>query len=162
MKSIKYLVVLACMTFGLANVAKAQIYNDEVCFYVKAGYDDSTITVVKFEGTEMKVMVSLKGSSLKEKLAINERYYEDVCKWKEGIGTYKYYYDPQKSTSSREVYKHTLNYGYISNTTFYAFSEDLSSLIIWCAGSEDNRSYFTRILKEDLIPEKTIPDFIYE
>ena len=50
MKSIKYLVVLACMTLGLDNVAMAQVYNCEVMFFtsVKSNTSDyHVIDVVK-------------------------------------------------------------------------------------------------------------------
>ena len=62
MKSIKYLIMLVCMTLGLANVAKAQIYCNETCIYDMYEYNRpgvyyhySLYMLVKFDGQTVKV-----------------------------------------------------------------------------------------------------------
>ena len=105
MKSIKYLVVLVCMTLGLANVAKAQIYSSEACFYAKEGYSNVEY-VVKFDYSNDRVWLKkVSQSTVRSNLAKSENFYENEV-WTDGKNSVEMYeYDSQRSTSAREVYK---------------------------------------------------------
>lgn len=178
MKSIKYLVVLVCMTLGLANVAKAQIYSNEVCYYKNT--DDGWVSVVKFDGLNNRVLLASNGDGkITRKLKESLYYFEDDEEWRAGIrnkelkgtsdGLYKsvsfyiYEYDNELSTSNRDVYKNRYkdsdncyNYRYI------AFSKDKQTAIHWARFRENQRSYHIRVSKEDLLPKNVVPDFLNE
>lgn len=58
--NIKKAVVLICLTFGLANVVKGQIYSSEECYYIEAGTMDPKdggpdvfLQVVSFSGNSL-------------------------------------------------------------------------------------------------------------
>lgn len=98
----KWLVVL-CITIGFVNVAKAQIYSSEDCFYSSAG-SSSVSYVVKFEGNRVWLK-SVSHSTVRSNLAKSKDFYENQV-WTDGKdGVQMYEYDYYKSTSSREVYK---------------------------------------------------------
>lgn len=160
MKNIKYLVVLLCMTLGLANVAKAQIYSSEDCFYSKEG-SSSVQYVVKFEYAQDRAWLkSVSHSTVRSNLAKSKDFYEDEV-WTDGKNSVTMYeYDSYRSTSAREVYKrettksvyinafgqrngaHTYYWGGGSDSGYYvnektgafdyvAFSKDKSTFIMW-------------------------------
>lgn len=159
MKSIKYLVVLVCMTLGLANVAKAQIYSSEDCFYSKEG-SSSVQYVVKFEYAQDRAWLkSVSHSTVRSNLAKSEDFYEDEV-WTDGKNSVKMYeYDSYRSTSVREVYKRettksvyinafgqrngVYTFDAVGNSSGYyvdektgafdyvAFSKDKSTFIMW-------------------------------
>ena len=199
MSKIKLSVVLVCMTVGLANVVKGQIYESEACFYANAG-SGSVSTIVRFEGSRNLVWVKTCGFS-RQNLAKSRNYYENET-WTDGkYCVNKYEYDYSLSTSQREVYKRVpqeaifatpnafggpLTCGcYISytgkpvscgkhgfrdgNTIYYvAFSKDKSSYIEWHIIKSDvdkipqNKTTYTRVPKEDLLPKAANYDFLNE
>lgn len=186
--NIKMMVMLACMTFGLANVAKAQIYSSEDCFYAQEG-SSSVSYVVKFEYSKDRVWLkSVSSSTVKKNLAKSEDFYENEI-WTDGKNSVTMYeYDYQKSTSSREVYKRqgTTTYdvwnsngqkapfdspGWTHKETvknnkihYVAFSTDsnISSFIKWYEYEGDIREKrcYSRVPKEDLLPKATNYDFL--
>lgn len=190
MKSVKYLVMLVCMTLGLVNVAKAQIYSSEDCFYSKEG-SSSVQYVVKFEGNRVWLK-SVSHSTVRSNLAKSEDFYEKEV-WTDGKNNVKMYeYDSYRSTSAREVYKAENkkaiyrggapffcqfcglygpgcgSHGYEIIGYFYvAFSKDKSSFIKWYEkkdnydGQIKNREDFTRVPKEDLLPKAVNDDFLH-
>jgi len=153
----KWLVVL-CIAIGFVNVAKAQIYSSEDCFYAEAGKSDVRY-VVKFEYSKDRAWLkSVSHSTVRSNLAKSKDFYENEI-WTDGQNSVVLYeYDSYKSTSSREVYKRTrlggdigkddcpycrtvrhLGAGWscgghgksISGYDYVAFSKDKSSFITW-------------------------------
>ncbi|MBO7469199.1 MAG: hypothetical protein J6T81_03625 [Bacteroidales bacterium] len=110
-KNIRW-VLLLCMAFGIASVAKTQIYSSEDCFYSKEG-SSSVSYVVKFEYSKDRVWLkSVSHSTVRSNLAKSEDFYENEV-WTDGKNSVTMYeYDSQRSTSAREVYK-TETYKYI-------------------------------------------------
>lgn len=104
---IKTFVVLACMTLGISNVAKCQIYSSEDCFYASVG-SSSVSYVVKFEYSTDRVWIKSVGhSTVRQNLAKDKNYYENET-WTDGQNSVEMYeYVPSMSTSQREVYKRT-------------------------------------------------------
>lgn len=102
--NIKMMVMLACMTFGLANVAKAQIYSSEDCFYSREG-SSSVEYVVKLEGNRVWLKSVSSHSEVRSNLAKSKNFYEKEV-WTDGQNSVTMYeYDSRRSTSAREVYK---------------------------------------------------------
>lgn len=183
MKSIKYLVMLACMTLGLANIAKAQIYSNEIYFYQRTD-DENRIIVVKFDGSNKRLFMNYntkKGIQRILEESIN-RFEDDDFFWTPGndhrkSGGWKSLlrnYDYDLSTSSREVYKGITDsetrrlYGGTSDpydvVRRYAFSKDLSSLVFFSI-DKNVPVYYIRVDKEDLLPKALNPnefDFLNE
>lgn len=183
--NIKMMVMFVCMTLGLANNAKAQIYSSEDCFYAKEGYSDVEY-VVKFQGNRAWLK-SVSHSTVRSNLAKSRNFYENE-KWTDGQNSVTMYeYDSRRSTSVREVYKRTE-----SNTSYYniwnmwvpypvpggsskttvwnyyvAFSKDKSTFIKWTEpgdnydGTIQNREDYSRVSKENLLPKAVNDDFLY-
>lgn len=188
MKTIKYLVVLVCMTLGLANIAKAQIYSSEDCFYAKEGYSDVKY-VVKFQGNRAWLK-SVSHSTVRSNLAKSKNFYENE-KWTDGQNSvHMYEYDSGRSTSAREVYKYTHSYtrywnpwtgweysyrpgvGYtrseiVFEHNYVAFSKDKSTFIKWWEPGDNyngeirGRDDYSRVSKENLLPKAVNDDFLY-
>ena len=174
MKSIKYLVVLACMTFGLANVAIAQIRhsNDDVLYYISSS--GKGMRMCRFDGDKVYVN-SGNTDDVKQKLRNNAEYYDDQmpkhipndkqsCRSKNdkhiiSVGVFDE--DNRIPNSSKVVYIE-FRTG-VSPTEVLAFSEDLTSLVVFYVNRDykqtGNIYYFTRITKEDLFPKATPDDF---
>jgi hypothetical protein len=110
----KWLVVL-CMAIGIVNVAKAQIYSSEVCFYSKEG-SSNVEYVVKFDYSNDRVWLKkVSHSTVRKNLAKSEDFYEDEV-WTDGKNSVEMFeYDSGRSTSAREVYKRA-NYSNIYST----------------------------------------------
>lgn len=188
MKSVKYLVMLVCMTLGLVNVAKAQIYSSEDCFYSKEG-SSSVEYVVKFEYAQDRAWLkNVSHSTVRKNLAKSEDFYENEV-WTDGKNLVKMYeYDSYRSTSVREVYKRTevvynfswncmyctgLNggacgrHGKKTTYKYVAFSKDKSTFIMWDErennydGKTENMKNYTRVPKEDLLPKAVNDDFLH-
>lgn len=185
-KNIRW-VLLLCMAFGIANVAKTQIYSSEDCFYSKEG-SSSVSYVVKFEYTKDRAWLkSVSHSTVRSNLAKSEDFYENDV-WTDGKNSVKMYeYDYQRSTSVREVYKRTESstsyyniYGMMvpypvpggtAKTTYryyyVAFSKDLSTFIKWSEsennydGKIQNREDYSRVPKKDLLPKAVDDSFLY-
>ncbi len=145
------------MVFGIANVAKTQIYSSEACFYSKEG-SSSVSYVVKFEYSKDRAWLkNVSHSSVRSNLAKSEDFYENEV-WTDGKNSVQMYeYDYQRSTSVREVYKRdqysniydsncpyciaSLSWGYVTSCGrhgqevvgyyYVAFSKDKNSFITW-------------------------------
>lgn len=172
------------MTLGFSWTAKGQIYSSEDCFYARAG-SSSVSYVVKFEYLEDRAWLkSVSHSTVRSNLAKSKDYYENEV-WTDGRNSVTMWqYDSQKSTSSREVYyrkKYTQQtnmfgqpydmYGnYLpsvhSGYEYVAFSKDMSSFIRWSEplnnyeGKINNKTTYTRIPKENLLPKAANYDFL--
>jgi hypothetical protein len=200
---IKAFVVLACMTVGITNVVRCQIYSNEDCFYASAG-SSYVSYVVKFEYSTDRVWIkSVSHSTVRRNLAQNRDFYEEET-WTDGKNSVNMYeYDRSMSTSTREVYKRVTKiaiydpncrvaqaswgvngckvfgfngtptgcgaHGYKDGDTYYvAFSKDKSSYYSWRVSANDvdgtirNKSTYTRIPKEDLLPKAANYDFLNE
>ena len=184
----KWLVVL-CMAMGIVNVAKAQIYSSEDCFYSREG-SSSVEYVVKFEGNRVWLK-SEAHSTVRSNLAKSKNFYENEV-WTDGKNAVTMYeYDSRRSTSAREVYKceekraifSQWNCPYCSSAfhfacgrhgyektgafNYVAFSKDKSSFIEWYEkkdnydGQIQNRLDYTRVPKEDLLPKAVNDDFLH-
>ena len=175
------------MAFGIANVAKTQIYSSEDCFYSKEG-SSSVSYVVKFEYSKDRAWLkSVSHSTVKNNLAKSEDFYENEV-WTDGKNSVQMYeYDSQMSTSAKEVYKRD-RYSKIVNaycsyckidvygnfiscgrhgeevyrSDYIAFSKDKSSFIMWYEykGEIKNRQDYTRVPKDDLLPKAVNYDFL--
>lgn len=198
--NIKTIIVFICTTFGIANMAEGQIYEDEACFYAPAG-SSSVSRIVRFEGS--RDLVWVKNGFNRNKLAESKYYYENES-WTDGKnGVNMYEYDYSMSTSQRVVYKRVekiaihssscanlrgygrtdvcefLNafgaprgcgrHGYKDGDTYYvAFSKDKSSFIYWREAKNDidktprDKTTYTRVPKEDLLPKAANYDFLNE
>lgn len=173
--------MLVYMTLGLAYVANAQIYSSEVMFYLRP--DGDRLWICKFEGTIAKCPTStdqLKLNSVKSELARDPNAYIDYFKTGRiqspltlGYTTIEEYnYCPELSTSDKDVYKHYTHSAnpvtlqpYDYHYDYIAISKDLKTLITWSQkeGGEPYRiQHCINILKEDLLPKNTIPDFLYD
>lgn len=178
----KWLAVF-CMAMGFVNVAKAQIDYEGAVFYVEAGKDShASVQIVCFEGDKcwvnpQAISSKITNESVRKNLAKDENYYENNREWNMRHSTYvdskRFYvsYDYRlSSNSSKEVY--SANYSYISSggafvargswSIFFAFSQDLSSMIVWKeeGNNEPKPQYYTRVPKEDLLPKATKYDFL--
>ena len=180
MKSIKYLVVLVCMTLGLANVAKAQIYSNEVCYYRNTANDEAL--VIKFDGVNNRVY-RLWFASYSFVFENNKPtdFYEYDEEWDKVFKLWEsdkrlvesiyrrerpcwiYEYDGNLPNSVEEAYSGREVYRKLRCTpkNFCAFSRDKQTII---AGSEKrpNAHYWIRVSKEELLPKKVVPGFIEE
>lgn len=178
MKSIKFLVVLVCMTLGMADVAKAQIYSNEVCYY-RTTYNNAAY-IVKFDGLNNRVIVLWKEHYKfvykQNQTGLHESmdYFECEEAWNNALkhwessgaqnGIYKgndsfyvYVYDSQLSTSEREVYR-----GVYFPKTCLGFSKDKQTVSKYGLGHESNAQYWIRVSKEDFLPENVVPGFLNE
>ena len=165
MKSIKYLVVLVCMTMGMASIAKAQIYSSEICFYerVSGNSNKSRLCVVKFVDGSIR----LSFDNIKSNLEKSKNYYENNDVWdkldknKSDTDNYPWKYNTSLSSSyNKEIYFQD----YWSFNKYVAFTKDLSSMIMWYEedGSIEYKCYYTRISKEDILPKSANHDFLYD
>ncbi len=173
MKRIIFLLFLAFV----CNDLKAQIYHSEICFYMRAGApltENTDITIISFDGETIKAGVQKK-RAITAKLKESADYWDD---WMQKISNWGKY-DSDISTSSREVYttswdgpeiayyNNPWDNGVSSNrigTIYRAFSNDLSSYIIWRQKNnsetiEDKRHY-KRIDKSELMPNENLYDFL--
>ena len=184
-KNIRW-VLLLCMAFGIANVAKTQIYSSEECYYSQEG-SSSVSYVVKFNGNDVWLK-STSHSTVRSNLAKSKDFYKNEV-WTEGKNSVEVYdYDYDRSTSVREVYKqekkqaiwaqcpycnwstHTGcgRHGYtLIGYNYVAFSKDKSSFIKWYEkknnydGNINNRKDYSRVPKKDLLPKAVDDIFLY-
>lgn len=171
MKSIKYLVVLACMTLGLASVAKAQIYSSEICYFQDINRD--MCYAIKFELDKILVMTSYpnNGRRVQKHLAESVNYFENETVWQVSHDVYAFEYNSQLSTDARESYqplsrsaydkKYGKGWTHPASTWVISISKDKSSLISWQTNNSD-KNYSIRVSKEDLLPKNVVPDFLNE
>lgn len=179
------MVMLACMTFGLAIQAKAQICSEEVLFYAKTGTSD-VCYAVKFNCYRDNLVIQrVFQDGVKKHLEESKNYYED--NWKQGYYEFRQFeYDPIMSTSTKEVYKWEGKvftdkiigydngpwgmgqpiYESFEGYRYIAISKDKYSLIRWSEkknngnGAIIERKDYTRIPKEDLLPKAANYDFL--
>lgn len=170
--NIKTIIVFICTTFGIANMAEGQIYEDEACFYAPAG-SSSVSRIVRFEGS--RDLVWVKNGFNRNKLAESKYYYENES-WTDGKnGVEMYEYDYSMSTSQRVVYKAVQKITLLdgrrfegNNIHYVAFSKDKSSFIYWREAKNDmdktprDKTTYTRVPKEDLLPKAANYDFLNE
>lgn len=163
------------MAFSLANTMKAQLYDSEICYYIKAGVElnnSTRVYCVKFEGS----IIKLKTVSLSKINEIMSASSSDIDRnWT------KETYNPSMSTSSKTVYQGDMhgNPQMVSTGTFsyewrqpvigkyyHAFSLDKGSLITWNERNNSNSIYdksdWIRVNKSDLKPQSINRDFLYE
>lgn len=177
----KWLVML-CMAMGIVNVAKAQIYSSEECYYIEAGANnpknggpDVFVQVLSFDGSSL---VHSQGwySSIKRELKKGENvlkqqldYYQNKMGYRysnqynvcQHIRTYLY--NSNMSTSMREVYKSVSSSQWGSTIVCYiAIANDKSSIIMWEGDNVDRKKTYIRIDKDDLLPEAVNYDFLNE
>lgn len=162
----KWLTVL-CVVMGFINVAKAQIYESEICYYANTE-NSNDMYQVKFMGRTMRLS-SHSSSEVRTNLKKSDQYYieylDDKCENKE--------YCSGKSTSSREVYRGhrmvqrlgVMGYTEGEGWKYFAFSTDKSSLIVWeeIPTNYDGtiqKKYYVRVSKEDLLPKAINYDFL--
>lgn len=190
MKSIKYLIVLVCMTMGMASIAKAQIYSSEIFYYADTE-DSDYMRVVRFEGSSGKVWIHYaRKSEIKKKLSQTNNYYENMTWNDKGVGqisgsdkTHAFQYDYEKSTSARAVYKRQNVYYNLSLTCpwckggescgshgtgidgfdYVGFSQDKSSYVRWKEeepGEICCKQYYSLVDKMGLLPKAANYDFL--
>lgn len=174
---IKAFVVLTCMTLGIANVAKCQIYSSDICYYLPAGSNSKCdVTVAKFNGSTVFIWWSV--CEIEKCFSKGSDYFEHM-NWREGdtdvpyCHIKKYEYVSSMSTSKREVYKkETREYVSIVNDSYVkeeyvAFSKDMSSYITWTilnkkeTGYETKKTY-SKVPKEEFLPKAINHDFLNE
>lgn len=182
-RMIKMFVVLACMTFGIANVAKGQIFSSEECYYIEAGANnpknggsDVFVQVLSFDGNSL-VQSNAWFSYIKRELKKGKDVLKKQLDYYQNKSGYRYsnkysacqhittyLYDSDMSTSKREVYKSVYKSQYGSGTIvlYIAVSNDKSSIIMWEGENIGNKKTFVRIDKEDLLPESVNYDFLNE
>lgn len=172
----KWLVML-CIAMGFATVAKAQIYSSETCFYVHQTYGDKNyIHIFRFSGNKM-YQIPGRPSDVKSLLTKSLSYFDNfTTATTTNHYAYKghpveYVYDESMSTSSRMVYEEALTYGhnYSNLRHYWAFSEDLSSVIEFYMDRDRTRidtktygdkKYYIKVSPEDLLPKSINPDEI--
>lgn len=174
MKTIKYLVVLVCMTLGLANVAEAQIFHNtnEVLYYISSS--GKGMRMVRFDGNKVYIACD-NTDDVKEDLRNNLKYYDEQIPIyipddkeivrskndKKIIQVGLFDKDNLIPNSSKVVYIEFLTGA--SPTEVLAFSKDLSSLVVFSVNRDykqtGNIYYYTKITKEDLFPKANPDDF---
>lgn len=174
----------------LTTTAFAQIYNyGDDCFYAKAGSSECSY-VVKFEGSKGRIWLkSVSHSTVRSNLNKDKKFYENQV-WTDGKeSAYMYEYDRSKSTYKVEVYKRKsmaqterLNQwgtaydpytgrhlgwdSYQNGWNYVAVAKDKSSIIMWFeklnnyTGDVSNKTEYSRIPKEDLLPKSVNYDFL--
>lgn len=179
MKSIKYLAVLACMTLGLADVAKAQVYNNEVMFFYRTddnrNEDERSILVVRFDGQNAYKSGDYSRGYFSGRLQISENYFNGFPREVYGPISnastaldYYYIFDSSITTSKRKVYECNKTVGRRGNHFYIAISTDLTSLIYYETQDKGGSStitkttYYSRVDKKDLLPKNVVPDFLNE
>lgn len=185
MKKLNFkLLVVLCMITGIVTGAKAQINSSEVCFYSQAG-TSNVCYAIKFDYVKGNLLIQkVSHNEVKKHLAESESYYEDNV-WKQGHFEFRYFdYDPNISTSSKEVYKwegkvftdKIIGYGNsvwdmgqpihesFDGYMYIAVSKDKSSIIRWSEKKYDGeikaKEDYTRVPKEDLLPKAANYDFL--
>lgn len=179
MKRILSLFVALAMANG---VIKAQLYGNDVFYYVPAGQsisDNTSIYIVFFSGRRI-CSSEVKRSTVIYKLSQDPHYYVDEARQsleKGGGGKY----NSSLSTSSRVVYENDW-YGSPQNAgtpsdpwrihqpllgTYYrAFSKDKSSMIEWRerknSGEVENKTYYKLVDLKEILPKAANHDFLYE
>lgn len=126
MKSIKYLVVLVCMTFGLVNVAKAQVYSHETYIYEDTSGDDWYI-LLELDGNKA-YMDACKGNGYRQH-AIKTGY-KNSSSWandknKDRIFTFD---ASMSSKYSKNVYRRNESGGW---KDFFSITDDMNTVITW-------------------------------
>ncbi len=189
--NIKTIIVFICTTFGIANMAEGQIYESEACFYSPAG-SSSVLRVVRFEGSRDLVWVKsgFNRNKLAESKYYYEN--ESWTDGKNGVVMYEYDYSMStsqrvvyKHVKKVSIYNSNCaggcryyygiggvgcgNHGYKDGDTYYvAFSKDKSSFIYWREAKNDtdktprDKTTYTRVPKEDLLPKAANYDFLNE
>lgn len=166
----KWLAVL-CMAMGFVTVAKAQIYNSDVLFFLSTSGE--SVAVCKFEGTNAKTMGYGVPSSninyIKNALSEDPNTFSKTSKeggreyWK-GSAVSIYKYNAELSTSDKEVYQTSTGYPYTTDYIYIAISKDLKTLITWWqsvkGGEPRSVVHYINVQKEDLLPKNIIPDFL--
>lgn len=177
MKTIKALFMLFCITIVFSEVSIAQVYSNETIYYISGSGD--YISIWEFNGRqalykqcnsipyERKEYVkdvlkkqpdafdNLKfGSSLK----VRGDHWTHTCQVNQAD------YCPNIPTNNRFVYRIKNNVDNSYYDYYCAVSNDLSSIIIWreTNGEINNKKIFTRIPKEDLLPQAANYDFLNE
>lgn len=166
MKSIKYLVVLVCIILGLANVTKAQVYSGGTVYYKQTNTSVNYLSIWEFNGRQALYKCRSSSptesqSSIKQVLEKSPNAFDNHSI----PGSYKVdggwiqviqaTYRPDIPSSDRSVYK--------VNSFYMAVSSDLSTMISWTENSNgeiENKRYFVRIDKEELLPKAINYDFL--
>lgn len=166
MKSIKYLVVLVCISIGISSVAKAQVYSGGTIYYKQTNSNSDYISIWEFNGRQALYKCRSSSptesqSNIKTVMVKSPNAFDDHST----PGTYKVdggwikviqaEYRPDIPSSDRSVYK--------VHSFFVAVSSDLSTMISWTESSNgviENKRYFIRIEKDDLLPQAINYDFL--
>lgn len=174
----KMLVVLACMTLGIVGTSKGQTYSNYLYF---TRVDGDYIFAIKFEGkkavlhkdgigTRVWFERALKSglNTFEEDLNIGEESGKYAAVNGVNVWQYIYYYDSEKSTSARDVYKRHIKGSSFGpeQDEFIAISKDKSSIIEWQEDTYTSKIspkiYYSQIPKEDLLPKAANYDFLNE
>lgn len=172
------------MAMCLTSVAKAQLYGSDVYYYVPAGVnitDGTEIYMFYFDGTDLGCLSRSRKNIIKYLEEDSEHWCDELKRQLEKrTSTSEKKYDSSVSTSSRTVYKGAWlgpmsTYGVGTNwgtyyprigDTYYAFSNDKESLIIWRErkNSSDvvDKKYYKRVDVKDLMPKAANRDFLYD
>lgn len=165
----KKLLIAIMVLFFISEETRAQFYDDDVYFYVKAGEtisnDNTQITIIHFNDKKM-FKVCYTSGWIKNELKKNSSYYDNYVKTQQ----HKYKYCPEYTTSQRITYIEPGGYIQLYNiyigNYYWSFSKDRSSLINWREKYNSNeivgKSYYIRVDKSDLMPKVSNHDFLYE
>ena len=160
MKSIKYLVMLVCMTIGLSMVGKAQIYSSEALFYIEAGMslkNNSYLEVVIVDNETNKIFIVSTKMSYIERDGLSK--YDNPnfiyhCK-KKGATVYECRYNPTLSKNGKEVYQ-------LYDSVYYVFSSDKSTYVK-IKNNGNDKIHYVRVTRDKLIlKDDSKYDFLYD
>lgn len=176
------ILVIIFFLFSFCKI-EAQIYGGDVCFYIEAGQDLNSSTLIrifKFAGRKIAQTWG-HNESVTDKIRQYRNFWEDELAGKIDKNQNVLKYESSLSTSSREVYSQDVvgDFQYIRTgpftgyweypkigTCYYAFSTDKKSIIIWSENKngeiKGDKVYCVRINKSELEPKATNRDFLYE
>lgn len=172
--NIKKAIVLFCLTIGYVNIAKAQAYSNEWCLFQKVGCDQ--YWAIKFEGTYAYLGAHDKVQSwgitynfswlydyIIRKGFKNSSHFLEELSNNSDYTVYKLTYDSDLSTSSRSVYKISIEKKSPGNALFIAVDKSLSTIKFWYkAWLTNNVSYkeLVRVDSEIFKPKAVNYDFL--
>jgi len=170
-KRLFFLVMAIC----LANGVKAQLYGNDVYYYIPAGQsltDKTEICIVYFSGKRIACS-TVSCSKILQEIEKNPRYWKEELLRVLDNPNNGCEFDSSLTTSKRIVYKNdAYSYNPFNNTKsniryyYRAFTKDKTSMIQWMERNSssdiEEKTYYKMVDVKDLIPQTVKHDFLYE
>lgn len=178
-----FLFVLLTFNSWLILNCQAELFDGSVHYYIKAGKNltaNTEITILYFDYYEdrIRVLYATKHTAGQNLQTDRNYYYNKV---KQSSSFYPGKYQPSLSTSSRDVHGKRSSTDvpnmewypgapatvsrYDNYYTYRGFAKDKSSFVWWKEDLDGNildKSYYTEISIDDILPKAVNRDFLYE